>query len=132
MVPKSSSLYWMRRNNKIFGWQDNILDALDEKMSQFESATNLLMHIGTLEQYRYVFVEVGEEMGLTMIPRLDEATSFAIQSSSNMNYKQMRELRQNSKVVLGNPIFAPEYRIKQIIGKYFVEPAETGTYYFPS
>ena len=42
----------------------------------------------------------------------------------------MRELRRNLKVVFGNPIFAPEYRIKQIIGKYFVEPAETGTYYF--
>ena len=26
MVPKSSSFYRMRRNNKIFGWLDNILD----------------------------------------------------------------------------------------------------------
>ena len=43
-----------------------------------------------------------------------------------MNYKQMRELRRNLKVVLGNPIFAPEYLIKQMIRKYFVEPAETG------
>ena len=128
MVPKSSSLYRMRRNDKRFGWLENILDALDEKTSKVESATNLLMHIGSLEQYRYVFSEVGEELGLTIIPRLDEATSFAIQSSSNMNYKQMRELLRNLKVVLGNPIFAPEYRIKNIIGKYFVEPAETGTY----
>ena len=64
-----------------------------------------------------------------MIPRLDEATTFAIQSSSNMNYKQMQELLRNLKVVLGNPIFAPDYCIKQTIGKYFVEPAETGTYY---
>ena len=69
-------------------------------------------------------------MGLTMIQRLDESTSFAIQSFSNMNYKQMQELRRNLKLVLGNPIFALEYRIKQIIGKYFVEPADTGTYYF--
>ena len=68
----------MRRNDKIFGWLDNILDALDEKTSRVESATNLLMHIGSLEQYRDVFVEVGEELGLTMIPRLDEAKSFAI------------------------------------------------------
>ena len=65
-----------------------------------------------------------------MIPHLDEATSFAIQSLPNMNYKQMRELCRNLKVVLRNPIFAPEYRIKKIIEKYFVEPAETGTYYF--
>ena len=42
----------------------------------------------------------------------------------------MREIRCNLKVVLRNPIFAPEYRIKHIIGKCFVEPAETGTYYF--
>ena len=42
----------------------------------------------------------------------------------------MRELHRNLKVVLGNPIFAHEYCIKQIIGKYSVEPAETGTYYF--
>ena len=42
----------------------------------------------------------------------------------------MQELRRNLKVVLGNPIFAPDYRIRQIIGKCFVEPAETGTYYF--
>ena len=106
------------------------MDALDEKTSRVKSATNLLMHIGSLEQYRDVFSEVGEELVLTMIPRLDEATLFAIQSSLNMNYKQMRELRRNLKVVLGNPIFAPAYRIIQIIGKYFVEPAETGTYYF--
>ena len=86
------------------------------------------MHIGSLEQYIDVFAEVGEELVLTIIPRLDEATPFAIQISSSMNYKQMRELRRNLKVVLGNPIFAPKYRIKQIIGKYFVEPTETGTY----
>ena len=66
---------------------DNILDALDEKMSRVESATNLLMHIGSLEQYRDLFTEVGDELGLTMIPRFDEATSFGIQSSSNINYK---------------------------------------------
>ena len=47
-----------------------------------------------------------------------------------MNYKQMQEIRHNFKVVLRNPIFATEYRIKLIIGKYFVGPAETGTYYF--
>ena len=78
MVPKLPSLYQMRRNDKIFGWLDNILDALDEKTSRVELATNLLMHIGSLKQYRDVFVEVGEELGLTMIPRLDEAKSFAI------------------------------------------------------
>ena len=49
-----------------------------------------------------------------MIPRLDEATSFAIQSSSNINYIQMRELHRNLKVALGDLIFAPEYRIKQM------------------
>ena len=38
MVPKSSSFYRMRRNNKIFGWLDNILDALDEKTSRVELA----------------------------------------------------------------------------------------------
>ena len=78
MVPKSSSLYRMRRNEKMFGWLDNILDALDEKTSHVESAKNLLMHIGSLKQYRDVFAEVVEELGLTTIPRLDEATSFAI------------------------------------------------------
>ena len=112
MVTKSSSLYRMQRNDKRFGWLENILDALDEKTSWIELATNLLMHIGSLEQYRDVFAEVGEELGLTMIPRLDKATSFAIQSLSNINYKQMRYLRRNFKVVLGNPIFAPEYYIK--------------------
>ena len=85
MVPKSSSLYRMRRNEICFGWLENILDALDEKTSHVESAKNLLMHIGSLKQYRDVFAEVGEELGLTMIPRLDEAMSFAIHSSSNMN-----------------------------------------------
>ena len=85
MVPKSSSLYRMRRNEKMFGWLDNILDALDEKTSHVESAKKLLMHIGSLKQYRDVFVEVVEELVLTTIPRLDEATSFAIQSLSNMN-----------------------------------------------
>ena len=95
-----------------------MLEALGEKTSQIESATNLLMHIGSLEQYRYVFAEVGEDLGLTMIPRLYEATSFAIHSSSNMNYKQMRYILRNLKVVLRNTIFAPEYCIKQIIGKY--------------
>ena len=81
MVPKSSSLYRMQRNDKRFGWMDNILDTLDDKTSRFELATNVLMHIGSLEQYRYVFVEVVEELGLTMIPRLDEATSFAMNES---------------------------------------------------
>ena len=76
----------MRRNDKRFGWLDNILDALDEKLSRVESETNLLMHIGSLEQYRDMFAEVGDELGLTMIPRLDEATSFTIYSSLNMNY----------------------------------------------
>ena len=93
MVPKSSGLYRMRRNNKIFGWMDNILDALDEKTSRVELAENLLIHIRSIEQYRDVFAEVGDELGLTMIPLLDEAKSFAIQSSSNMNYKKMQELR---------------------------------------
>ena len=65
MVPKSLSLYQMQRK-KIFGWLDNILDALDEKTSRVESATNLLMHIGRLKQYRDVFAEVGEELFLTM------------------------------------------------------------------
>ena len=60
MVPKSSSLYRMQGNDKIFGWMDNILDALDEKTSRVESATNLLMHIRSLEHYRDVFAEVGE------------------------------------------------------------------------
>ena len=78
------------------------------------------MHIGSLEQYRDLSAEVGEELGLTMIPLLYEATLFAIQSSLNMNYKQMWELLRNLKVVLGNPIFAPDYCIKHIIGKYSV------------
>ena len=81
MVPKSSSFYRMRRNEKMFGWLDNILDALDEKTSRVESATNLLMHIGSLKKYIDVFAEAGEKLGLTMIPCLDEATSFAIQNS---------------------------------------------------
>ena len=66
MVPKSSSLYWMRRNEKGFVWLDNILDALDEKTSRVEWAEYLLIHIGILEQYRDVFAEVDEELFLTM------------------------------------------------------------------
>ena len=108
MVPKSSSLYQMRRNDKRFGWLDNILDALDEKTSRVESETNLLMHIKSLKQYIYVFEKGGEELDLKMIPSLDEETLFAIHSSLNMNDKQMRELRRNLKLVLRNPIFAPE------------------------
>ena len=55
MVPKSSTLYRIRRNDKIFDWLENILNALDEKTSRVELAANLLMHIGSLEQYRYLF-----------------------------------------------------------------------------
>ena len=75
-----------------------------------------MMRIGSLEQYIDVFAEMGEEPVLTMIPRLIEATLFEIQSLSNMNYKLILELCRNLKVVLGNAIFSPEYRIKQIIG----------------
>ena len=78
MVPKSSSVHQMQRNDKRFGWLDNILDALDEKTSRVESATIFLMHIVILEKYREVFAEVGEELGLTMIPRLDESMLFSI------------------------------------------------------
>ena len=75
-----------------------------------------MMRIGSLEQYIDVFAEMGEEPVLTMIPRLIEATLFEIQSLSNMNYKLILELCRTLKVVLGNAIFSPEYRIKQIIG----------------
>ena len=50
----------MQSNEKIFGWMDNILDALDEKTSRVDLATIFLMHIGSLEKYRDVFAEVGE------------------------------------------------------------------------
>ena len=95
MVPKSSSLYRTQINAKRFGWMDNIFDALDEKTSRVELEKHLLMHIVSLKQYRDVFSEVCEELGLTIIACLYEATSFSIQILLNMNYKQMRELLCN-------------------------------------
>ena len=39
-----------------------------------------------------VFVSVTDELGIKSIPTLDQATSFAIQSSCNISFRQMREL----------------------------------------
>ena len=83
------------KKRQIFGWLDNILDALDEKTSRVESAKHLLMHIGSLKKYRDVFAEVGEELGLTMIPRLDKATLFEIQSLSNILTFERSHIRRN-------------------------------------
>ena len=72
----------------------------------------------------------GESLGVSTIRKLDEKTSFAIQSIANMKYAQMRELQRNFWIVLGCTVFSSEYRIKQLMWSEFVAPALTGVYYY--
>ena len=133
MIPCSVNLYCMRRNDRRYGWVEHLLDALRGNtvgLSREEACTNIILHVGSIEEYEPAFATTGESLGVSTIRKLDEKTSFAIQSSANMNYAQMRELQRNFCIVLGCPVFPSEYRIKQLMGSEFVAPALTGVYYY--
>ena len=87
---------------------ENLLDALRGNtvgLSREESCTNIILHVGSIEEYEPTFATTGESLGVSTIRKLDEKTSFAIQSSANMNYAQMRELQRNFCIVLGYSFF---------------------------
>jgi hypothetical protein len=131
MIPRSKNLDRLGRNDRKHGWLVNILDALSdgEEDGRQELVRNLLIYIGSRVEYRDCFYDATEELGVSIYPTIDAATTFAIQSSSNINYRQMRELRRNLKVALGHTIFSPEQKIKQLIGTKWLTP-ETGHYYY--
>jgi hypothetical protein len=127
-IPRSKNLDRIQRNARLFGgWFELLLDALSDDGDRQEAFTNLVQFLGGQAQYNEGFTEAIENLGICTIPTLDEATTFAIQSSSNINYNQWRELRRNLKVVLGVQLFSGEHKIKQLVGSKFLIPT-TGVY----
>ena len=81
---------------------ENLLDALRGNtvgMSREESCTNIILHVGSIEEYEPTFATTGESLGVSTIRKLDEKTSFAIQSSANMNLTTLFLLQDRKSVV---------------------------------
>jgi hypothetical protein len=62
--------------------------------------------------------------GDRVIPQLDQAATFAIQSACNMNAAQFKTLRRCALSKFGFQLFSYPHRIKQAIGLEHVEPID--------
>jgi hypothetical protein len=115
--PKSSNINILRQNAKRTGFLDAIAGAIspDGEVTE-DSKRNLCSLLATYKGYRPFFREIAHSEGFSMIDRLDEETSFAIQSNSGINDSAARLLRRNFTAVLGNPILAPESKMKANLG----------------
>ena len=112
---------------------EHLLDALRGNtvgLSHKETCTNIILHVGSIEEYKPAFATTGESLDVSTIRKLDDNMSFAIQSSDNMNYTYMRELQRNFVLFWDVLFFLSEYHTKQLMGSEFVAPALTGVYYY--
>ena len=115
--PKSASLNILRQNQNRTGFLDKIAVAIEpDSVLMDEPRKKLCSLLATDKVYRPFFRETAHSEGFAMIDRLDEATSFAIQSNSGINDSAARLLRRNFTAVLGAPILAPESNMKANLG----------------
>ena len=112
-IPLSKDLERIKRNDRVHHWFPDLVDAISggDEDDRVETVTMLLVFIGEMDQYRESFLSAVEELGLSYIPKIGPSTTFAIQSSSNLNFTQMRELSKHLRTVLGSSRSSPEQKV---------------------
>ena len=110
-IPRSKNVERMVANDQKYHWVNALLSSLSDEQPLEKTMEQLLVFIGSRPAYKDAFLNAMKDLGLSLNPKLDKETTFAIQSASNLNFVQMRELRRNLKVAIGTNIFAAEYKI---------------------
>jgi hypothetical protein len=122
MIPQSSQLESMKKKNRRHNYVSEIMNSLDKDGTRpEETRKDFLTMLARSDDCREHFRNVAHSEGLSLIERLDEETSFAIQSDSNLNYTQMRSLCRNLLAAVGNPIFSGEQKTKASLGSVVPE-----------
>jgi hypothetical protein len=125
-----SSLDALRKKNNSSGFLAEVTKALDpEDAASDETRKNLCRLLATNDNFRNPFRETAYSEGFSLIDRLDEDTSFTMMLNANLSNTQVRSLRSDLIGTMGNPIFAPENKIKSHVGIKRPE-VKTGMYLF--
>jgi hypothetical protein len=135
-IPKSKNYRRLQRNDHHHKWFGDVIkaieglfpaDALEDHEDAVDQAViNLVKLIGC--RWPNSFHDALQEMSISAdVPKIDEALTFAIQSEANLTYFQMRIIRRYLRLTIGSSVFAPEKRLKQLLGSNFIEP-EIGCY----
>jgi hypothetical protein len=96
MILQCSHLDSMKTNDTRHNFVSEILENLSKEGSRPEATCkDFLTMLARSDDCREQFREVAHSEGLSPIERLDEETSFAIQSDSNLSNTQFQALRQN-------------------------------------
>jgi hypothetical protein len=104
-IPQSSSLDSMKRNGYRHNFVAEIMNNLDKDGARpEETRKDFLTMLARSDDCRDHFREVAYSEWLSLIERLDEETSFAIQSDANLSNTQMRALSRNLLAAFGTPI----------------------------
>jgi hypothetical protein len=126
--PKSSDLDALRHNQTRTGFLGEICGALEpDGVVTDDSKRKLCYLLAKDKEHRPFFREIAHLEGISTIDRLDEATSFAIQSEAGINDSAARSLRRCFTAALGNPILASESKMKANLG-YTRADIERGIY----
>jgi hypothetical protein len=116
-IPQSSSLDSMKRSDYRHDFVAEIMNNLDKDGDKpEETRKDFLKMLARSDDCRDHFREVAHSEGLSLIERLDEETSFAIQSDANLSNTQMRALSRNLLAAFGTPIFSGERKTKLALG----------------
>jgi hypothetical protein len=117
MIPQSSSLDSMKRNDYRHNFVAEIMNNLDKDGARPEETRNdFLTMLARSDDCLDHFREVAYSEGLSLIKRLDEETSFAIQSDVNLSNTQMRTLSRNLLAAFGALVFSGEQKTKLALG----------------
>ena len=130
LIPSSKSFSRLRENERRSKWLSNMLEAIGGPGRHDDSLLNMLLFIGQSETYKHVWDAAVETNGVP-IPKMDETTTFAVQSMCNMNKTQMRMLRRCLRAEIGSTLFSTEHSIKQFFGSESIV-IQTGNYKYGS
>jgi hypothetical protein len=121
-IPSSKDLGRLRANENKSKWFGHVLTALGGLGNENATLVDLLTHIGRKVDYGDAWKEAVQLNGHSLVPRLDATTTFAVQSTCNINQTQMKQLRRCLRSETGSTVFSTEVKITQTLGLEYVEP----------
>jgi hypothetical protein len=128
MIPPSSTAFDHRNKQAHYKYVSEIIKALDGDHQDTQATrAAFLKSLARDKGFRDDFRDVAQSEGLTLTERLDEETSFAVQSECNFTHTQMRLLRRYLTATIGTPLFARESKVKLELGSDLPE-MDTGCY----
>ena len=100
-------------------------DAFIPILNEEDALVALIVLLG--KRSENLFTKAMSVLGYPVIKQMDEVATFAMWSSSNVNYSQQREIDRHLCSWFHMSLVASESKVKRLLGKKFVVPV-TGTY----